>query len=49
MSEDIIRLIFGYLFYYGAPVGMLLVIFNKIKKIIVSYKKGYKKTEGESS
>jgi len=47
MSEDIVRLIFGYLFFYGAPVGMLFVIFNKIKKIIISYKKGYKKTNGK--
>jgi len=47
MSEDIIRLIFGYLFYYGAPIGMILVVFNKIKKLIVSNKKGYKKIEGK--
>ena len=46
MKEDIVRLIFGYLLFYGAPVGMLFVIFNKIKKIIVSNKKGYKKIEG---
>jgi len=47
MSEDIIRLIFGYLLYYGAPIGMIAVVFSKIKKIIVSIKKGYKKTEGK--
>ena len=47
MDEDIIRLVFGYFCYYGAPIGILLVVFNKTKKIINSYKKGFKKTSGK--
>lgn len=42
-----IRLFFGYLFFYGAPFGIIILILNKIKKIIIASKKNYQRVEGK--
>ena len=47
MSDDIISLMFGYIFLYGFLIGIIIVILNKIKSLIISYKLGYKKVDGK--